>query len=287
VTTQGGEVVAARAAVAAVTLVARNSDSAANDTFFAKERVQMAAALGLLPPGVSAFAVGRSALIPGQPYWTDAGLGARQDVKFRAPIWTYQLLFWAGRERTVNKADEVPGPIDIPVWADPATGQVVEVDVEAMIAELEPQFDLAKRIWKNEDAPLAAVRTVLKAPKQAKGLFKAIKAQVVDVVDDIKAIGDTGAPPPEAGELPTDAEFPPVEGVAYGRWVTIRGALVMDAVRPEHVDAYTTHRGVPAGRWPAVDAAWEARAAQDPRLAAWRTYHIDHLSQLGARWAGG
>jgi hypothetical protein len=278
----GRQVVAARAAVAAVNQLARNSDSAANDTFFAKEKVETGAVLALLPPGVSAAAIGRSALIPNVHYWAESGLGARQDVVYRAPTWTYQILFWAGRERALDSQEEIPGPMDIPVWADPATGQIVEVDVERMVAELQPMFELGKRIWKDEEAPLSSVRTVLKSPKMAKGLFKAVREQIVDVVDDIKAIGDTGAPPP--GERPTDVTHPPIEGVGYQAWVTIRGRLVMDAVHPTHLEAYTTHRGSPPGRWTAVDQAWEARAATDAHLAAWKDVEIARLSVLGSRW---
>jgi hypothetical protein len=276
---QGQQVVPARAAVAAVNYLARNSDSASNNTFFAKERVRMGAVLGLLPPGVSGQAVGKSALIPGQHYWDEAGLGARQDVQFKAPTWIYQLLFWAGRERNFGDGVQIPGPMDIPVWADAATGQIVQVDVDRMIAELEPSFEIAKRIWKEEDAPLAGARTVAKAPKLAKGLLRKIKEEVGDVVKDVKAIGDTGAPP-QVGPRPTDA----VEGVDYRTWVTVTAGLQRDEVLPTAVDAYTSFRGIPSGRWAAVDAAWQQRAATDPVVAAWRDFDVKHLAQLGARW---
>jgi hypothetical protein len=272
--------------VAAVSYLSRNSDSASNDTFFAKERVQIGAVVGLLPPGVTAAAVGKSALIFGQHYGTDAGVGARQDVRFRAPTWTYQLLFWAGRERGFGQGAQIPGPMDIPVWADPATGRIVDVDVDRMIAELEPQFDVAKRIWKEEDAPMASARTVLKAPKLAKGLLRKIKDEVGDVVGEIKAIGDPGTPPQE-GPRPSDADHPPIEGVGYRRWVEVTAGLQRDEVHPSHLEAYTTFRGVPAGRWPAVDAAWQQRAANDGRVAAWRDFDVKHLIQVGARWMDG
>jgi hypothetical protein len=152
-----------------------------------------------------------------------------------------------------------------------------------MVAEMQPRFDWAKRVWKEEDAPLAPVRTVLKSPKLVKGLLRKVKEEVGDVVGDLKGLADTGAPP-DVGPRPDDTSQPPVEGVGYRSWVTIRGGLVMDAVHPTHVEVYVTHRGVPPGRWAAVDAAWEQRAASEPVLAAWRTFDIDRMSQLGARW---
>jgi hypothetical protein len=283
----GQHVVPARAAVAAVNLVARNSDSAANDTFRAKAKVEMAAALGLLPPGVSAAAIGASALVPHAHHWAESGLGARQDVRFRAPIWTYQLLFWAGRERPFGDREELPGPVDIPVWADPATGRIVEVDVDRLVAELEPQFELAREIYKEEDAPMAPVRTVLRGPKLAKGFLKKMKDEITDVVGDIRAIGETGAPPTDQGPRPDDGSHPPIEGVGYQAWVCLRGGLVMDRVHPTHLEVYVTHRGVPPGRWAAIDAAWESRTAADTRLAVWRAYDIGRMSPLGARWEVG
>src|SRR5262245_47037350 len=96
------QLVRGRAAVAAVNQLARNSDEWANTTFFAKEQVHVGVALGLLPDGVSAAAVGRSALIPSVHYWAEAGLGPRQDIAFHTPVWTYQLLYWAGRDRPLG-----------------------------------------------------------------------------------------------------------------------------------------------------------------------------------------
>jgi hypothetical protein len=273
--------------VAAVNYLSRNSDSASNNTFFAKENVEMGAVLALLPPGVTAVAVGTSALIPAQHYWTEAGLGARQDIHFRAPTWTYQLLFWAGREREFGDGVQIPGPAEIPVWADPATGQIVQVDVERMVAEMQPSFEVAKRIWKEEDAPLAGARTVMKAPKLAKGLLRRIKEEVGDVVGEIKAIGEPSTPPVQAGSRPSDADSPPIEGVGYRTWVEVTAGLARDAVHPGNVDAYAAFRGVPAGRWTAVDAAWQQRAAADGRTAAWRDFDVKHLTQLGARWMDG
>ena len=281
--TEGRAGVLARGAVAAVSYLSRNSDSASNNTFFAKERVEMGAVLGLLPPGVSGLSVGRSALIVGQHYWVEAGLGARQDVTFRAPVWTYQLLYWAGREREFGDGIQIPGPIDIPVWADPTTAEIIAVDVDRMVAELQPSFEIAKRIWKEDDAPLAVARTVMKSPKLAKGLLRKIKDEVGDVVKDIKGIGDSGAPPLEVGARPDDS----VEGVDYRTWVTITAGLQRDEVIPAAVDGYAAFRGVPAGRWPAVDAAWQQRAVTDPRVAVWNEFDVAHLARMGATWMDG
>ena len=106
----------------------------------------------------------------------------------------------------------------------PSTGQVVEVDVDRMVARAGAAVRAAPSgIWKEEDAPLAGGRTVLKAPEAGQGLPASIKDEVGDVVNDIKAIGDTGAPPAGHGARPDDASHPPIEGVGYRTWVSIRG----------------------------------------------------------------
>ncbi len=277
------QVVPARAAVAAVAQTARNSDSAANTTFFAKESVTMHAKVGLLPPGVSAAAHGRGAQIPSPATGGESGRGAPPTLEFRAPVWCYQILFWAGRERAFGDEPQIPGPLDIPVWAVPATGAVHAVDVDTLVAELQPQFDVAKQIWKEEDAPLAAARTVFKAPKLAKGLLRTVTREMGSVIDDIRAIGDTVEDARPSPDRPT-ATQPPIEGVDYRTWMTVKAGLVRDAVHPTHVEVYAVHRDVPAGRWPAVDAAWQSRADADPGLGAWVTYDTQRLEPVGAAW---
>lgn len=236
------QVVPARAAVLAASLLARNRDSASNTLVSATADHHMGAVLVLLPPGASAAALGMNALIPTTAGWREAGLGEKQSVDFHAPVWTYELLFWAGRERRSKVTPEVPGPIDIPVWVVPDTGAVHAVDVDAMVAELQPQFDLAKAIFKDEDAVFSEVRTVIKAPKLATGFLKSLKGAVADLVNDIKGIGDT------------------------------------------HQDLYLSHRGVPVGRWPAIDADWQARVDRDPPLAAWADFDLYRMRMTGAVW---
>ena len=130
----------------------------------------MGAVVVLLPPGVSAPALGMNALIPLTAGWQEAGLGEKQSVDFHVPVWTYELLFWAGRPRLTGTTPEVPGPIDIPVWVIPDTGAVHAVDVDIMVAELQPQIELGKAIFKDEDGVLAEVRTALEGAEDGQGL---------------------------------------------------------------------------------------------------------------------
>ena len=87
------QVVPARAAVLAASLLARNQDSASNTLVSASASHHMGAVVVLLPPGVSAPALGMNALIPGTAGWQEAGLGEKQSVDFHAPVWTYAVSY--------------------------------------------------------------------------------------------------------------------------------------------------------------------------------------------------
>lgn len=276
------QVVPARAAVLAASLLARNIDEANNTLVFAKASHHMGVVAVLLPPGVSAAALGMNALIPSTAGWRDAGLGEKQSVDFHAPVWTYELLFWAGRERQTKVTPEIPGPIDIPVWVVPDTGAIHAVDVDTMVTELEPQFDVAKAIFKDEDGYYSGVRTAIKAPKLAVGFLKSLKGEVADLVNDIKGIGDTGQPPGHS--RPTEADHPAIEGVDYRAWVSVKAGLERDRVHATHLDQYLGHRGVPVGRWPAIDAAWQTRVDADPSLGAWADFDLRRMRMTGAVW---
>lgn len=277
------QAVPGRAAVLAVDRV-QSSREGPNDAFWATERVPLAAATVLLAPGVAAAALGRDALIHGAPAWREAGLGETQRVRFTAPTWCYQILFWAGKERPEGQMSEFPGPTDIPVWVEAATGEIIEVDTDTLAEELQPQFDAAKRTWKDEDAPLAPVRGVVQAPKRAKGFLRSLTREwtsaVTDMVEDMRAESS----PPPVGARPTEDDHPPIEGVDYRTWVTVKAGLERERVYPVHVDLYAGYRGVPSGRWAAVDAAWSRRAEDDPVLAGWTAFDLRRLKPTGSTW---
>lgn len=68
---------------------------------------------------------------------------------------------------------------------------------------------------------------------------------------------------------------PPVEGVSFDAWVEVRAGLVRDAVPAADEGPYAEKRGIPPGRWDAVNSHWEqqvkwntsARALYDEAMA--------------------
>lgn len=238
----------------------------------------------LLPPGTTAGGYGRTALVPNTPEWRASGLGMPQRVHLRVPQWCAELLHWAGRER-LDGGEAVPGPLDLPVWADMATGVVQQVDTDRLVAELGWLKGEGRALWRANTAPLAGVRTAVRAPgvlgRLAGSVVREWREAIGDVVGDLRG---TTPPRPLGHPRPEDAGHGPVEGVAYRTWVTVLAGLEKDRVHPLHLDAYAVHRGVPPGRWPAVDAAWAQRATADPVLAAWRAYDVHRLTPTGATW---
>ena len=280
--------VACRAAVLAVSEHV-STDSQGSGSLWAGEKLPVGMKVVVLPTGVSAAALGRGALfVPGSREWTEAGLGDPQVVELDVPAWAFQLLYWAGRERPEGPdagLPAVPGPLDVPVWADPATAAVVAVDEATMLAELEANKDLAREIWKQEDAPLSGLRSTLRAPKRAKGFLKSLTSEWTSAISELRDDLRGQSPQRPVGtERPTDASHPPLEGTSYRSWVAVKAGLVRDRVHPVHVDAYAAHRGVPTGRWAAADAAWAQRATEDPALAAWSAYDVHRMTPTGTHW---
>ena len=127
---------------------------------------------------------------------------------------------------------------EIPVLVDPSTGEIDRIDKKPMVEELRPRFAEAR----------AAEKT-----RNRRGLGF--------VADALKE----GASTLRSGEEPSADEA--IEGVTADQWLLGRTALrrpMPDAVRDRTLERY----GVPPGRWDSIDAAWSARAAADPDLAA-------------------
>ena len=81
---------------------------------------------------------------------------------------------------------------------------------------------------------------------------------------------DRSAPPQtvmSTGATPTaDPEVAPIEGVTLETWAMVEAGIGRDRVAPADHDTYAQGYGVPAGRWAAVGAAWQARMMADWRV---------------------
>ena len=234
----------------------------------------------VLPEGLYAPALGWTFLTPGSEGWRRYGLPAPQTVIAEVPNWCAELLVWSRRER-IDSGERMPGPLDVPVWVD-AGGAVTGVARDQLAQELEPWREAGVRVWKQDHSPLSGVRSAVSAPK---GLLRFGGSLIREWKDAIQQeIADLKTSRPMDVPRPDDASHPPVEGVGYELWIQIRALLARDEVHPQHVDHFTHFRGVPWGRWAAVEATWQQRAADDPRLKAWADYDFMRFKPTGAVW---
>lgn len=66
-----------------------------------------------------------------------------------------------------------------------------------------------------------------------------------------------------------DPALSPIEGVDLDTWAHVQVAITQARTSPGDYDAYATeHHGIPAGRWTAIDAAWNARVRADWKIGA-------------------
>lgn len=121
----------------------------------------------------------------------DGGPVATASIRIDAslPNWLRHVMYDAGSMQ--GAADELPPQLEVPVLIDPASRQIVALDVEATIAELQQFRELGVREWKETDAPLAGVRQAAKIPgaiaREAPGLFRGLRKAFRGVRDDMQA----------------------------------------------------------------------------------------------------
>lgn len=73
----------------------------------------------------------------------------------------------------------------------------------------------------------------------------------------------------EVWPAPDDPGLSPIEGVDLETWAHVQVAIAQARTPPgEHDDYATEHHGIPAGRWSAIDAAWNARVRADWKIGA-------------------
>jgi hypothetical protein len=113
--------------------------------------------LRLLKPGETAESLSSTYEIEAKAGLPDHALGPEselQRLRFYVPNWVEILLRQEGyvyRQYT-----------EVPVWIDRTTGRIDSVDVDKLIAELEPERENACRIWSEREGVFADVPEVRK-----------------------------------------------------------------------------------------------------------------------------
>lgn len=151
---------------------------------------------------------------------------------------------------------------EIAVRVDPATRAVLGYDRSALEAEFAPRIGELKQARKRE----TSMRYVL-------GVEKEQMADLPAAAQDLRKLPrqfmDALAerPPLGGGLAGDDPLLAPIQGVAFDTWVAVQAAVVRERVPMRDHDALAQRHGVPAGCWPAVQSAWQARMKGNPGLA--------------------
>jgi hypothetical protein len=99
----------------------------------------------------------------------DAESGAHPDpaqrIVTRVPNWLRIVFYYAGSND--GPWADLPAEVEVVVQLDRTTGRVVDVDIDRAATELAAYRDVATRWWKESEAPLADVRGLLSAPRDA------------------------------------------------------------------------------------------------------------------------
>jgi hypothetical protein len=126
----------------------------------------------------------------------------QQNVTAYVPNWVRVVLYHAGSN--YGPRDQLPAEIDIPVRVDPASGRIVEVDVDRTATELAAYRDVAVKWWKETEAPLAELRGAIALPglavRGAKDFAKTWRGALSNLRED-----RSGAPP-QASHTPEEVE---------------------------------------------------------------------------------
>jgi len=148
----------------------------------------------------------------------DAAKRGIQRAQFDAPNWVNMLV---ASQMTVYERN-----IDIPVWVD-ASGKIQSVDVETMLAELEPLRQRASEVWGQEEGVFSDLHQIAQAPKKLFGMLKTVAAvpgELVSMVKDIKAEQENQAKPADpvpAHFQPDLSQHPPIDGMDYPTFITL------------------------------------------------------------------
>lgn len=178
-----------------------------------------------------------------------------QRIQFDAPNWIGVIVCSDGMVYFEN--------VDLPVWADIRTGEILCVDVDALLLEMEPHKQRASEIWGETEGPFAtyfqlrnAPREILKTGKELASLPGTWIGAIKDMVDDMKGEGKPPEPIPDHMK-PDLSKYAPAHGLDYETWVLL-------SARPEKIQ----EMGVSQYQWAQGNEEWMARTMKDWRLGA-------------------
>lgn len=225
--------------------------------------------LQLLKPGETAKSVSKH--IPGTVNF-GGGMFTKEEEKernlqrlqFDAPNWVGVIVCSDGAVYYDH--------VELPVWADPATGKIFSIDVAQMLEEMEPKRQRASEIWGEVEGPFALYFQIKNLPKDIAETGKMVASlpktwfgAIKDLKDDMTGQGKPSDPVPRA-MWPDLSQYPPVEGMDYKTWTLL-------SAHPDEI----ADEGFSQEQWVAACKGWNQRMMKDWKLGALHGSDIDRL----------
>lgn len=219
----------------------------------------------LLKPGESAHSVGsRYPRLPISGMIRTSPLPAGcQRLYVNVPNWIHLLV---RQERYIHRLHA-----EVPVWVDPNTGRIDQIDKECLIEELEPLRPQALEIWEKwgmtgGDPSTQMPQTTSSDPGvEVGGLLGTFLDKISENNQPATAV-QSGSQSEADFLTPDMSQHPPIEGVDFHKWVQISVALTKNRVSPQDYAAFAESQGAPAGMWDEIDKAWNQRKMTDWKL---------------------
>ena len=183
-----------------------------------------------------------------------------QRLHVNVPNWMHLMI---RQERFVYRLHA-----EIPVWIDPAKDKIWRIDKEKLMEEMEPYRAKGIEMWDRYGMVDGDPNMRVDSEEELglEGLVEGWIGKVTAGVYNSAAASTTNAPSSPADFATDVAGHPPIEGVDFDKWVQVSAGLARDRVAPAGYDVYAVSKGVAAGRWEAIDAAWKQRMMADWKL---------------------
>jgi hypothetical protein len=188
------------------------------------------------------------------------------------------------RDGTRRVADTVVPRPGGDVGGAPARGVVVEV-INAPWGE-----DASSALWSSVTLSLRRADAPADTPTEVQIYLKSRGWRAIEAGQDVpirvdeqtgsvlgldgdayEAEVDAGkhAAPDLAPDMQPDAaSIEAIEGVSLDLWATTMAGIAKSMIPPAEQDAFAASKGIPAGRWTAISAAWQQRANTDWKVGA-------------------
>jgi hypothetical protein len=168
-----------------------------------------------------------------------------------------RLPFWVGW--SIVEGDTIP------VLLDRASGRPIDFAAEELERQMTPRLDLYTAERRRRSSVGYFLREEGLSKEEFRNANESAKA-LVKLPRQWKAAA-FDKPAPGGGLAPDDPVLDPIEGVDFDTWVAVQAELVRERIPRKAYDDVAQRRGVPSGRWGAVESAWRGRMKGSPGLA--------------------